>query len=537
MKPEDYRKELELRGMSKPTVKPVGPMAVGGRNPAWNDPLAGADIARAVGNEPIAEPSKAPPLPVNGMAAIPEKATDAARETSIFSRLQKAEEEGRGIGKAAATIAGVGEEIRNLWNAATEYGKLPVSQRESKSPMDFLIKPAGASEQIGAPTSERMAGATTLTQMPEAGAMRVGEPSGPTRYVVPGAGTMEGIRLGGVTSPQNSLGVTSEAFNVGGPGTFTVQTGPRGGLSDAEWNSLSQDDRTRIRVAALNQQAQTENELGAIREAAAYQKAQRFGQPAPLTRRAAGVLNELQGGGPSPGMENPGNFARWAAEGATQPAGGYTGPGGSWQPAEVQQRNERITQQNAIDDARVAAKNFIASQAPGRDRRAAIAAVGDVFSAQNLGKGLPQAKFSDLIAAQRLGLDAQRFGLEQQRAGLATEMEQAKYLQEERKQADLQAQRSFENTMSTAKNEQGRVQTATEAAQAAAQTLAVPGFESTLYEFALRDGVAPQLAAAYINEAISSNEEYGDIFSSNDAELKQKAIAQVQALVRQRLGL
>jgi hypothetical protein len=145
------------------------------------------------------------------------------------------------------------------------------------------------------------------------------------RMVSPGfqqdsEGNQQGIVGVRPSSTQNSLGITGEAFNrdasgqLGG-GSFSVATGPRGGISDADWNKMTQEQRTAVRVGLLDQQRAAIHDLRAAR------------------------------------WENPGNFERWRQDGSASagPAGGgYTGPGGSWQDAATQARAAQWKAENAI---------------------------------------------------------------------------------------------------------------------------------------------------------------------------------------------
>jgi len=323
-------------------------------------------------------------------------------------------------------------------------------------------------------------------------------------------GPYEKVGMGNVTT----LSGPSGSMNYEGParsgGSFTVDPGgsrasfsSRGGLSDEQWNALPQEERTKIRVDAINKD---------IAEMKAGQGPQVSNQQGPQLA----------------------SFGQQTAQ------GGYTGPGGSWQSADVQARNRRMTIENAIDDRRRVMKNAVANAPAGRDRNAARRAeaanyrtdVGAMLDMVKQGsQGAAGPSLSDQIALARLGLD-------QQKMGLNAQVEASKLLQGQQKEANLQRQRNYENRLEQANSNRERAAILTEGITEARKTYELPpGSDRLLYGIAGSTNMHPDLVGAEIQNAYLSNPEYKDIFESDDTTLKTNALREIQATVLRQLGI
>jgi len=146
------------------------------------------------------------------------------------------------------------------------------------------------------------------------------------------------------TSTRNSLGIPETAFR-------RRADKPVGGEMDI--------------VPGFNAEAASaRNQLANIRAAKEYQAGR-----GPLTRGAADVL----------GIGQQGQMGAGASIGAAQ-QGGYTGPGGSWQTPEQQQRNRRMAIGSQLDELRRGLYNQAMRQPPGRARREAMRQAANAYS-------------------------------------------------------------------------------------------------------------------------------------------------------------
>jgi len=211
--------------------------------------------------------------------------------------------------------------------------------------------------------------------------------------LMPGPAGERGIRKeftdGGVVYAGDRGGVM-RGQGVGAGGSFRVQGGPRGGMSEADWNNLSQEEATAIRVAELDAQRQGIRDLRNARRSAQ-------GMPEVGTRRED--------------MSDEDVFGKPTWDEALQDyAAGRAGSQGY-----NMVRNMRVGFGNDMDRARRS------SQVP-RTQRAAMAAVageyGDLL--KGLGNGpqnqIGQPDYGDLVDTQKLQLDVAKFGASQKRA-------------------------------------------------------------------------------------------------------------------------
>lgn len=147
-------------------------------------------------------------------------------------------------------------------------------------------------------------------------------------------------------------------------GTFNVQRGDRGGATDAEWEAMNQDERTKIRVASIKAQS------------AADQQARAGAQVAQSpTRTATAPLNARQ---QFASDMNDYNSGRVGSEGYKR------------------MRNMRMQRESAARDL------------PRRERAAALGALAlDPFGDEPAAEGKSGLTNSDQLGLARLGLDTQ----------------------------------------------------------------------------------------------------------------------------------
>lgn len=401
----------------------------------------------------------------------------------------------------------VGEAYTDL----VERGKQPIGAR---TPLVDPGKDPGEAPGVGSlPEPEaplpiaNQNSISQVAQLPLEGggeATKITRPDGSTRWTTKN-GYMDAATPK-ATSTDNALGITKEAFSPGG--SFSVASGPRGGLSQAEWDGLSQEEATAIRVAEIEKKGAALRGLSDVRSAADFKAG------GPLTEGGRSVLEEISGGAPIEG---------------------YTRGTKSW-------RQENNTGAPTIVGTSFADDFAFADQAGGglskikdalrdenpRTRREAIDTLGGIYKAQMENK--PQAvgpDFGDQLAQAQMQQDALF-----KKADLKGE-QQDRTLNRE--------QQALENRRAGAEAEQAEVEVLTaQLDKVMGSGQVVSGTEGVLNEVMLQKRASPLMVNGIIQEALMSLPNAREVLANpdNDPDVlkdKQAALAAIRKYVAQKM--
>jgi hypothetical protein len=292
---------------------------------------------------------------------------------------------------------------------------------------------------------------------------------------------------GGVAYDAGTKGYM-EGKGVGVPGTFKIIEGPRGGLSPAEWNALSQEEATAIRVAEIDKQRQGVRDMRNARREAE-------GMP-PVGQRRADL-------GPA---AIPSSYMD-----------------------DVAARNAMMTVGGLADENQRLAKRFVMQHPLGKARREAMQAVSGAFDAPKVaapGRSGNAAgpSLSDQIALANLDLSANRYALDARTKG-------AELLQKQQEFGAVQEQRELENELARSREGREQLKAINESVATALQSLP-PEFAPMLREAGVKYNKDPEQIGNEIALLLAERDgEYQKALVDGSAELKRQVLDQIRTRI------
>ena len=294
-------------------------------------------------------------------------------------------------------------------------------------------------------------------------------------------GPYDKITANGLTTISGPSGEAYFERGAAQPGTFSIQAGPRGGLSEADWNKLSQPERTAIRVAEIKKQS-------------AQAQPDQIGQS---SNSGVTVIGD-------PSLQ----------ESMDDYLSGRVGSPGYTKISNLIALNRKLTgNTSGLSSRELGARADLLKASP----------IGDLLSRAGTGSSKSGPSLGDVIDLQKLGLDRQKYALQAQ-------TEAAKLMQGEKanqlKQEEFNLTRGVEQARAAREEAEARraaqdfAETST---QTALQNYNLPTSVQGLINGSVLEGIPAGTAAGIVRNALSATPDLAELASRSDLDSEEQA--------------